>query len=287
VSIRLIAIDLDGTTLRRDGTISPRTVAALSRAAAAGVTVSVATGRIFGAAEAFARRLGARGPVICANGGLIRDTTSGQVLRHMPLPPEIFTAAAEVGRATGLRLELFHTHTLYASDPAGKRRELWGRIQRVRSWRALTDLLGTLRNYRVRAISDWHPSDGLPEKLLIAGGTAPQLRAAYAEVVQRVGVPLTLTTSAGSDNLEVTAAGATKGSAVAWLAAHLGLGLKEVMVVGDSLNDLSMFELDCFKVAMGNAEAEIKERASFVTASNADDGVARAVERFVLGEAAV
>jgi hydroxymethylpyrimidine pyrophosphatase-like HAD family hydrolase len=287
MSIRLIAIDLDGTTLRRDGTISPRTVAALSRAAAAGVTVSVATGRIFGAAAAFARRLGAAGPVISANGGLIRDVTSDQVLRHMPLTPAVLGAAAEVGYATGLRLELFGTHILYASDPAGKRRELWGRVKRVRSWEALTDLLDTLRGYRVRSIRNWHPEHGLPEKLLIAGGTAPELWAAYEQVAQRVGVPLTVTTSAGSDNLEVTADGVTKGSAVAWLAAYYGLSLDEVMVAGDSLNDLSMFELDCFKVAMGNAEAAIKERASFVTASNAEDGVAMAVERFVLGEAAV
>jgi hydroxymethylpyrimidine pyrophosphatase-like HAD family hydrolase len=93
--------------------------------------------------------------------------------------------------------------------------------------------------------------------------------------------------SSGPDNLELTAPGVSKGSAVTWLAGRLGLTLDQVMVVGDSLNDLSMFELDCFKVAMANAETEILDRASFVTASHQDDGVARAVERFVLGEAAL
>ncbi|HWI65503.1 MAG TPA: HAD family hydrolase, partial [Symbiobacteriaceae bacterium] len=72
MTIRLICLDLDGTTLRRDGTVSDRTVAALRRAMAAGVTVAIATGRLHGSASIFGRRIGINGPVISSNGALVR-----------------------------------------------------------------------------------------------------------------------------------------------------------------------------------------------------------------------
>lgn len=276
MTIRLIALDLDGTTLRRDGTVSDRTVAALRRAMDAGVTVSVATGRLHNSALLIARRIGANGPIISSNGGLVR-TMDGSTLLHMPLPASFPDRALAFARQTGVSVELFAGDVLYASNPAVKRWERRQRLLKARSVRGFVDLWQAWRSFRVADLAEWRPTLGLPEKLFAGDPDPARLR----QVVEALGAGLCVTASA-ADNVELTAPGVTKGSAVAWLAARLGIGLQQVMVAGDSLNDLSMFELDCLKVAMGNAEDAIKERASFVTASHMDDGVALAVERFVL-----
>lgn len=282
MTIRLICLDLDGTTLRRDGTVSARTVAALRRAMAAGATVAIATGRIFGSAVIFGRQIGINGPVIASNGAIIRDL-KGEVLHHRPMPQSIVAAASAIAPTTNIQMDLFGVNDIFAADVEKKRREMlrW-RLKNARTWGGLLMLFKYLRAYRIRPLA--HAAE--VDKVFLGGPDMGELRRVCDGLANAIGEPLAVCSS-GADNLEMTAPGVSKGSAVTWLAGRLGLALSEVMVVGDSLNDLSMFELDCFKVAMANAETEILDRASFVTASHQDDGVARAVERFVLGEAAV
>ena len=279
MSIRLICLDLDGTTLRRDGTVSPRTAAALRRAMAADVQVAIATGRFHGSGAQYARRLGLNAPVISSNGGLIR-TLSGQTLLHRPLPQSVVDVAPDVARATGAQVGLFTHHTLFQSDPERRRQGLWARFAKHPTLRGALELMQTLRTYRIRGIEEWRPADGLPEKVFITGEKVTE---ACDMLVRLVPERLTVTSS-DPDNLEVTAEGVTKGAAVAWLAGHLNVALEQVMVAGDGLNDLSMFDLDCLRVAMGNAAPAILERATYVSAHHMEDGVAQAIERLVLKE---
>lgn len=282
MTIRLICLDLDGTTLRRDGTVSARTVAALRRAMAAGATVAIATGRIYGSAAIFGRQLGINGPVIASNGAIVRDL-AGAILHHRPMPKSVIAAASAVAPSTNVQMDLFGVNDVFAADVAKKRREMLRyRLKNARTWVGLQMFFKYLGSYRIRPLSQAAEVD----KVFLGGPDMHELHRVSDALCSALGEPLAVCSS-GPDNLELTAPGVSKGSAVTWLAAELGLPLSEVMVVGDSLNDLSMFELDCFKVAMGNAETEILDRASFVTASHQEDGVARAVERFVLGEAAV
>jgi Cof subfamily protein (haloacid dehalogenase superfamily) len=283
MTIRLIAIDLDGTTLRPDGSISSRTVAALRRAMETGATVAIATGRLHSSAATFARRIGAHGPIISSNGALVRDL-AGRTLLHRPLPPALPPLVIDLARRTRAQLELFAGDTLYMTDPDAKRAEFRRRLAQARPVEARLALRTTLLSYRIRGLHQLARDGAVPEKLF-AGGLDEAGKAALAATLQSgVSDPLEITSS-DKDNIEMTAAGVTKGSAVAWLASSLGLPLSEVMVIGDSLNDLSMFELDCVRVAMGNATQAIKERATHHTASHMEDGVAGAVERLVLKEA--
>lgn len=284
MSIRMLALDLDGTTLRKDSTVSRRTAAALRRAAQAGVAVTLATGRLHGSALLFARKLGLHAPLISAAGGLIRDRT-GKTWLHRPIPRSVIEAAPAIARASGAQVELYVGDTLYVSDLARKRWELYHprRLKKVSSWAGLLGIAEAVLEYKVKPMSAWSPAEGMPEKLYMTDDDPARLEAALHELKIRVSDPVEVTNSE-KNNLEVTAAGATKGSAIAWLAEHLDLGLDQIMVAGDSLNDLSMFELECFKVAMGNAHPTIKAMASWVTASHMEDGVALAVERHLLGE---
>ena len=80
-------------------------------------------------------------------------------------------------------------------------------------------------------------------------------------------------------------AGTTKGAALRILAAHAGLDPSQVAAFGDNDNDISMFESAGLSVAMGNSKAEVKSAAMHVTASNDEDGFAKAVYRYILGKA--
>jgi len=84
------------------------------------------------------------------------------------------------------------------------------------------------------------------------------------------------------DNLEVMDKGVSKGSAVKLLCERLGINSDEVMAIGDNENDLSMIKFAGVGVAMGNAEDMVKEQADFITSSNDEDGVALAIEKYVL-----
>lgn len=84
------------------------------------------------------------------------------------------------------------------------------------------------------------------------------------------------------NNLEINALGATKGQGLRRLADHLGLGIEETMACGDGENDLTMIQMAGIGVAMANGEEALKTLADYVTATNDEDGVAQAIERFAL-----
>ena len=90
-----------------------------------------------------------------------------------------------------------------------------------------------------------------------------------------------LISSSFSNNLEINALGATKGEAIARLAAHLGLDRGQTMGFGDGGNDMTMMTMAGIGVAMENAVEELKEQADYITLSNDEDGVAAALEHFL------
>ena len=93
--------------------------------------------------------------------------------------------------------------------------------------------------------------------------------------------PTEITTSLDS-NLEINAPGVTKGSALLALAEHLGLARSQLMAMGDSGNDLAMLQAAGLGIAMGNATEEVKAAADAVSTDNNHDGVAVAIEKYVL-----
>ena len=88
--------------------------------------------------------------------------------------------------------------------------------------------------------------------------------------------------SSWDDKFEIMKKGSSKGEAVAQLAKYFNLKRDEIMCIGDSENDLSMIEYAGIGVAMGNAIDKVKKSAQYITASNTDSGVAKAIEKFVL-----
>ncbi|TVQ97761.1 MAG: HAD family phosphatase [Spirochaetaceae bacterium] len=267
--IRMIAVDLDDTLLRDDLSISDANRRALLAAEEAGVVVLLATGRVLASMLPYARQLGMldrEGYLISGNGTLLTRSDTGEELIRELLAPE---DAVEVFRrieAAGLPAEIYLGDVACAS-----REDIWvdedcrcsGLGKRI-----VPDFVDLLRSVPV-------------PKLMIPGDPARLLD--LCEQLQRqVGHRFNLVTSKPFF-LEVLPGGSDKGTALRHLAEMLSIPREHVMAIGDSMNDAGMIEWAGFGVAMNNAIPRIRAIADWVTScTNDQDGVAEAVNRFVL-----
>ncbi len=266
MTYRLLVTDLDGTLVTSTREITPRTLAAVRGAQQRGVRVCLATGRMWSSAEPYVRRLGADPPAILYNGGLVYDFSTGTVLYRLPLGYEHARAVLEMLREFPSVLpHLYLDDRVYAAGPS----ELTEQYRRRNGLQV--DLVGDL-------IAFLRPD---PMKILIIG--APNdLHTVLAQIGARA-LPVHAVFSEPTF-LEILPQNSSKGIALEFLAPQLGVALAEVIAVGDNLNDLEMIRTAGLGVAMGNAPAEVKSHADYVTASNNDEGLAIVIERFVLAD---
>jgi Cof subfamily protein (haloacid dehalogenase superfamily) len=255
---RLAAIDLDGTLLRPDGTLSGRTRAALERARSAGIRVVLVTARGPRSVRLLAAELGLDGSAICSNGAITLDLVSGKVMRAQPLGAEV---AARLVRELRSRLP----GILFAAESEEIALEpgfaAWG----------------------------WEPppgtryADGLelvtePVAKLIVRHETHALEA-IAEAARELAGSDAAVTIPGPWTVEISAAGVSKAAALAELCAGLGVAPEEVVAFGDYPNDVLMLEWAGHAVAVANAHPDVLRAADEITASNVDDGVALVLER--------
>lgn len=280
---RLIALDLDGTLLTSQKEISPRTREALRAARERGIITAIATGRPPQSALLWSRKMGG-GPVIGANGAALLDE-QGRLIQARTLPVEPLRHLLRAGRQAGLLLECYTADGLVVDRPLEQMRAYFRWVRPgmgVR--RALGALLAVWRINRirpVRSLEQWATSPlARPVLKLMAIGPSDRLRL-FRERVHRTAPGLTVVSSE-VDNVEVTAAGVSKGSGLQMLAARLQIPLEQTLAFGDSGNDLEMIRVAGLGVAMGNATAEIKSAAGRIALSCDDDGVARVVEELCL-----
>lgn len=262
-SIRLIAIDLDGTLLTPELAVHPRTAAAVRAAAELGVTVAIATGRMHTSAEAFALELGLHAPIISYNGAMIRRAGEAEPLWHQPIPADLAAEAVEL--CVRERMDL-----MYFIDDAilVPRYDHWAHQYLARTGNDST-VRGDLRRLAGRE----------PTKLLIMG-TPEQTQERYRFFTRQYAGRLHATISL-PEYLELLHPEVSKAAALARLAGMLGLGLDQVMAMGDNLNDLEMVEAAGVGVMMATSSPGLRASADFVPDS-AEAGVAEAIERLVL-----
>ena len=270
MKIRMVAMDMDGTLLLPDGTISPRAARALVACEERGIRVILASGRSFFNIRTYYKQLGLKSPMLTENGTRGDASCMGPLLFDSCLPAEVTRAVLAILRAEKMRLDVVTREAMYEefgahSDPAKVEKILeedgirytfvWEQPQR-------TDAEGVPHAYRLYAVSQD------VDKLA-------RVRAA----LQALPVDIA---SSGWDNLEIIQPGINKGTGLARLAAHYGIEREEVMAFGDHWNDAEMLEWAGESFAMENAIPEIRARAKHIAPSNAEDGVARTIEEFLL-----
>lgn len=269
--IKLIALDMDGTVLLENKTISPRVAAALSAAVAQGVQVIAATGRAAdGIPDEFLQVAKSR-YAITANGARVVDLQTGEVLLEHLIPQNLALTAFDALQKYECVLDLFQNGKGYSTKANFALHDKWlpeNLRAYVHASRVLVDDLRAFVETQTQGVEKW---------TMFFADDAQRL-AAWEEM-QALGFE---TVSSLPRNMELNAHGVTKGSAMVQLAEKLGLALCQTMACGDGGNDLAMVEAAGIGVAMENSMDEVKAVADFVAPSNENDGVAAAIERFVL-----
>lgn len=251
---KLLAVDLDGTLLARDGVPHEIDRLAIARLREAGVPTTIATGRLYSGSCDIARAVGIEGPIACVDGSQIVDTRTGR---------EVYVRSIEAETALAVR-DLLDTHgavgflfaqDLIVHDPAGEPFAHY-----VRTWSPRVEIVD-----RVTQHPHWELDTGV--MAVVALGTTEQilpivstLRNELASTTFVVDFPVARL--AGTHALVARAAGATKGTAVEWLARHHGITPREVVVVGDWVNDVPMFQTAGRSFVMGQAPEHVKRTAS-------------------------
>jgi len=262
--IKMIALDLDGTTLNSDHELAQETKDALKAAQQQGVIVTIATGRMLRAARPFAEELGICGPIITYNGSLIADAVSGEIIKEFRLDFDIARRLLQIGREKNVFVQTYIDDMLVV-DKLCAQIASYCRVCRVPA-----KAVGRIEDY-------WQSA---PTKLLYVAD-AEILAPVWQELKAEFGDSVYITKSA-SFFLEVINPAANKGAGVEALAKYYGIKKDEIMVCGDSLNDMELFHAAGLKIAMGNAEQALKEKADYITFSNDEHGVAHAVKKFIL-----
>ncbi|MET7646692.1 HAD family hydrolase [Streptomyces sp. NPDC005426] len=257
----LVATDLDGTLLRRDDTVSPRTRSALGLAAAAGARHLVVTGRPVPGVRELLAGLGYQGLAVCGQGTQVYDAGSGRLLRAVSLDRE--AAAAALGKIEAQVGEVFA-----AVDQSGT------------DGRTLMEPGYLLPHATLPAQRTRHRDELWAEPVLKVLVRHPELGddALAAEARAVVGDLATVTLS-GPGTVELQPYGVDKGVGVALAAEYLGLDPVTAIAFGDMPNDLPMFRRCGYGVAMANAHPLLRAAADEITRSHEDDGVAVVLER--------
>lgn len=274
--IKLIALDLDGTLLNSKKELSAESYAALEQAAAKGIYIVPCTGRFFKAMPECIRALPFLKYAITINGAEVYDVDGDKSLYSAPIAPEradeIFAALDTLpviydcfqDNWGWIDLEFYKVCEQYS--PPDMSREY---IRRLRS--PVENFRQTIkaRNRGVQKIQMFFLD--------------LQLRLQMLEELPKWFPDINVTASL-SNNIELNSRDAHKGKALLELCRCLQIDPSQTMVFGDGLNDLTMLQTAALSVAMGNAVPQAKAVADYVTDTNDNDGVAKAIRRFCLAE---
>jgi Cof subfamily protein (haloacid dehalogenase superfamily) len=251
---KLLAVDLDGTLLSRDGVPHESDRLAIARLRDAGVPTTIVTGRLYSGSQQIAHAVGIEGPIGCVDGSQIVDTRSGREVHLRPIGMDAALAVRELLVTHGAVGFLF-AQDLIVHDATGEPFAHY-----VRTWSPHIEIVD-----RVTEHPHWEDDAGV--MAVVALGTTDQilpivsiLRSELARSTFVVDFPVARLP--GTHALVARAAGATKGTAIEWIARHHGITPREVVVVGDWLNDVPMFQAAGRSFVMAQAPEQVKRAAS-------------------------
>ncbi|GAC1407216.1 MAG: Cof-type HAD-IIB family hydrolase [Chloroflexota bacterium] len=275
---RLVALDIDGTLLTSNAVVSPRTRASIAAAQAAGILVTLATGRRYVTTLHLVEQLELRLPAIVQTGALVVQPPAGERLYDNPMPEGAAHEALRILLDQGLQPIVYENavleQRLYTGpaeyDSRGARDYFEGNPELIR--RLPHDAMLMAEGV-----------GGTPLELAVIDALAPLQR--VVPLLTMAGCRTIISYSGTLDSyfMEVFRATCSKGAALRWLAAYCGVDMAETVAIGDNYNDVEMLQAAGLGVAMGNAEAEVKECADVLTLSNDQDGVAAVLDQIMAG----
>ena len=274
--IKIIALDLDGTLLDSNKNLSPANLAALERAAQAGIEIVPTTGRFYGGMPECIRSLPFVNYAITINGAQAQNLRTGEVIYKAEIP---------LDEAIDIMTYLDKLPVIYDCymDNAGWmtadfKKQIDGMVRDGHYRKMLHELrndVPELKAFLREKGSDIQKTQFFTADMPLREKLLKELEGMFPDIC---------VSSSTEQNVEINASRANKGEALSALARHLGCTDENTMSFGDGLNDLSMIKSAGLGVAMANACDEVKASANYITDTNDNDGVMKAIEKFCFKE---
>jgi Cof subfamily protein (haloacid dehalogenase superfamily) len=275
---RLLALDIDGTLLSSQKTIAASTRRAIRQAMDLGVFVTLATGRAYPLARGFARSLKLRMPIITHDGAFIADPDGHQVHFVERIPCHIVEEIIRMLTDYDLDIMVLHESFAVTNRPFHWR-DLVHLLNR-HTWDALSQIRYPFIFVPTKQMAAYvHQRQVSPPKLFVRGEQTA-LSKARGALDRHLGGAIRISSSA-ADNIEILPIAISKASGLERLGHMLNVSAEEMIAIGDHYNDLEMIRFAGLGVAMGNAPADLREQADYVTKTNDDDGVGHVIRQFI------
>ncbi len=261
----MISVDMDGTLLTSQNVLSPRGADLLGRVHREGVHVILNTGRNLYATRQYCRTMGLNDPLIASNGGQIWASPDGPAWAEYGIPREVAMAMARLADERDWELNITIGETVYWRQRPGQ-------------------VLGAFPPNRIIVRTNCEAVTCNPVRIL---ASQPEVidylnDLCQARYSRECHTELNYNPDGTLNSLGIFPTEGDKGTALRLVMEKLGIQPTEVMAVGDNIGDLAMFAVARISVAMGNAPVQVKQRANVVAPSNDEEGVAWAIERYIL-----
>ena len=261
---KLVATDIDGTLLNSKSELTPHTIDTIQRSIANGLIFAISTGRPIQGVQFFAKLLEVDMPFITYNGAMVIMSKSQKILYEQKLAAHDAADAIRLGKQYGTTVLVWADNQLYVTEH-NEKTEHYKTISTIEPI-----LVPSFDDIIANGVSKvlWYDEESKIEQYRIEVG---------AHISKQVNFH-----PSRPIFLEFVDKDATKAIGMQKIGEHYGIKQEEMIAIGDGFNDLSMIEYAGLGIVMANAKDVVKEKADFITKSNDEDGVAYAIEKFIL-----
>lgn len=272
---KLICTDMDGTLLGKNHQISNENIEAIKKAHDKGVIVAICTGRLFYSALQYSSVLGITGPIIASNGTYIRERGKEEVLYKNPLTSEEINIIYDVLEKN--KVDFYYVNTF---DTAMSKREFPKDHAYVMANEKFKfeKKINLIVDEDIKKHIKEHEGDVL-KVIVIEKEDHEKLKNLKKELRD---LDMFEVVSSGEDNVEIMKKGSSKAAAVKELSKRLGIKREEIICIGDNENDISMIKYAGLGIAVENGIDMLKDEADYITDTNLNSGVAKAINKFIL-----
>ncbi len=264
--IHMICSDVDGTVLNDQHQATQRTCSAVQSALQAGIPFVLTSGRIEGSLRAVQQQIGITGPLVCLNGTHVVDT-DGSLIFERTVDPKLVRKILPVADTLGLNTFLFKGNNWFSRTT-----DDWTEYETRVSY------VGGIQQDFDQLLDQWEAGQTGPNKILCMSRDTNLVSSAITKLQEAAG-PDIIVSQSSPRYIEIYGADVDKGVGIRHLAKHMGMDVSNVMAIGDYFNDIPMFNTAGTAVLMANAPQQLHHMATWMTASNNEDGVAQAIER--------
>lgn len=264
---QLVAFDVDGTLLGESLLLRPRVLDAIAKMQAKGIDGCIVTGRMYRSVLPYVRELHFHAPVVCYQGAAVIDPTDDTVVYDTPLPNAIAVRLVEYAHEHNLHVQLYANDRFF--------------VEQLNAYSELYASISGIQPELVTSLTAAFDGRDSTKAVIIA---QPEVASEHLPKIRELLGDSAYVTRSLPQFIEVMNAQVDKGRALTIVAERVGVTLNEIVAIGDSWNDAPLLRAAGFGIAMGSAPDELKAIADAVVGDVESDGVAEALERYVIRE---